>query len=91
MKNVVILGAGTAGTMMAHKLSQRLDRGNWQITIVDRDPVHYYQPGLLFIPFGVYQPDDVRRPRAHYLPHNVDYIQSDIENIDPAKKRVRLK
>lgn len=91
MKNLVILGAGTAGTMMAHKLSQRLDRGNWQITIVDRDPVHYYQPGLLFIPFGVYQPDDVRRPRAHYLPHTVDYILSDIENIDPAKKRVRLK
>jgi sulfide:quinone oxidoreductase len=90
MKNLVILGAGTAGTMMAHKLAQRLDRASWKITIVDRDPVHYYQPGLLFIPFGVYGADDIRRPKAQYLPHTVEYIQSGIELIETDKKRVRL-
>jgi sulfide:quinone oxidoreductase len=90
MKNIVILGAGTAGTMMAHKLSHRLDSNAWKITIVDRDPVHYYQPGLLFIPFGIYQPDDVRRPKAHFIPHTVEYIQSGIEAIEADKKRVRL-
>jgi sulfide:quinone oxidoreductase len=90
MKNLVILGAGTAGTMMANKLAHRLDLNSWRITIVDRDPIHYYQPGLLFIPFGIYQAEDVRRPRIQYLPHSVEYIQSGIEAIEPDKKRVRL-
>lgn len=90
MKNIVILGAGTAGTMMAHKLCHRLDRNAWKITVVDRDPVHYYQPGLLFIPFGIYQADDVRRPKAHFLPSEIEFIQSGIEAIEPDKKRVRL-
>jgi sulfide:quinone oxidoreductase len=90
MKKIVILGAGTAGTMMSHKLRRHLDRDAWQITVVDRDPVHYYQPGLLFIPFGVYQADDVRRPKAKYLPHGVEFVQSGIEAIEPDRKRVRL-
>jgi sulfide:quinone oxidoreductase len=51
MKNVVILGAGTAGTMMANKLSRHLNRNEYKITVVDKEENHYYQPGFLFIPF----------------------------------------
>jgi len=55
MKKLVILGAGTAGTMMANKLRKALEREEWSITIVDQFKTHYYQPGFLFIPFGIYQ------------------------------------
>jgi len=55
MKKLLILGAGTAGTMMANKLRRSLDE-SWRITIIDKDPLHYYQPGFLFVPFGMYQP-----------------------------------
>ena len=54
MKKLLILGAGTAGTMLANKLSHELNPDNWKITIVDQDEVHYYQPGFLFIPFVIY-------------------------------------
>ena len=54
MKKLVILGAGTAGTMMLNKLHHELDKEEWEITIVDQYKTHYYQPGFLFIPFGIY-------------------------------------
>jgi sulfide:quinone oxidoreductase len=50
MKQLVVLGARTAGTMVANRLRRRLDRDAWRIVIVDRDDVHRYQPGFLFIP-----------------------------------------
>ena len=46
MKRLVILGAGTGGTVMANLLRKRLRRDDWAITVIDRDDEHYYQPGL---------------------------------------------
>lgn len=64
MKTFLILGAGTGGTMVANKMAQALDSKEWRIMIVDKDESHYYQPGFLFIPFGVYSPADVVKPNA---------------------------
>ena len=61
MKNILILGGGTAGTMMANKFFKALDRQEWQITIVDQHKTHYYQPGFLFIPFGITPRSGTRR------------------------------
>ena len=94
MRHLVILGAGTAGTVMASRLARSLRRdiaaGTTRITIVDQDPVHVYQPGLLFIPFGVYSTDQAVRDRAAQLPKTVRYVQSAIERLDPATDTVTL-
>ena len=90
MKTLLILGAGTGGTMVANKMVQNLDLQEWRIVIVDRDENHYYQPGLLFIPFGIYAPGDVVKPKRNFLPPQVEMIFSDIEAIEPQEKRVRL-
>ncbi len=90
MKTLLILGAGTGGTMVANKMVQNLDLQEWRIIIVDRDENHYYQPGLLFIPFGIYAPGDVVKPKRNFLPPQVEMIFSDIEAIEPQEKRVRL-
>src|SRR6266508_1005151 len=52
MRRLLVLGAGTAGTMVVNKLRHRLDPADWDITVVDQHDRHYYQPGYLFIPFG---------------------------------------
>lgn len=68
MKTFLILGAGTGGTMVANKMAAVLDPAEWRIIIVDRDETHYYQPGFLFIPFGIYKPSDVIKPKHNFLP-----------------------
>lgn len=89
-KKLLILGAGTGGTVMANLFARRLDRKEWSITVVDRDDVHYYQPGQLFIPFGIYGRDDIMRTRSEFLPKGVAFVVSGIERIDPKASAVLL-
>ena len=91
MRKILILGAGTGGTMMANHLARKLDRKQWTITVVDEHHTHYYQPGFLFIPFGIYQPEDVIREKAAFLPKSVEFVQAAVETIQPAKSQVLLK
>jgi sulfide:quinone oxidoreductase len=90
MQRLLVLGAGTAGTMVVNKIRQRLDRHEWQITIVDQDDVHLYQPGLLFVPFGGYRYDEIVKPRARFIPDGVDLILGEIDRVDVDTKSVRL-
>jgi len=90
MKNLLILGGGTAGTMVANRMTRLLDSNEWHITIVDQHETHYYQPGFLFIPFGMYSRNDVIKPRRDFIPPNVEMIMSPIELIEPEHNRVRL-
>lgn len=90
MKRIVILGAGTAGTMMANKLRNTLDREEWDITIVDQFKTHYYQPGFLFIPFGIYNKQDVIKPKSDFIPAGVNMIYSVIDRIEAKSNKVHL-
>jgi len=90
MKKIVILGAGTGGTIMANKLRKVLSRDQWEITIVDKDKTHYYQPGFLFIPFGIYNKNDVIKPKSDFLPPGVQVIYNGIDKIEPNENRVLL-
>ena len=94
MKRILILGAGTAGTTLANRLDRLLRREirahRLRITVVDQDDKHLYQPGLLFLPFGIYGPEQLVRPRARQLRHAVEYVQSPIEEIDADGNTVLL-
>jgi len=90
VKTFLILGAGTAGTMMANKIARRLDLEEWKIIIVDREPAHYYQPGFLFVPFGYYTKEDVTKTKKQFISNKVEFVISDIERIDPDNQKVFL-
>jgi len=90
VKRLLVLGAGTAGTVVVNKLRPRLDPAEWQITIVDQDACHHYQPGYLFIPFGIYRRRDVERPRRDFIPAGVEMVLGRIEEIDPQAQRVTV-
>jgi sulfide:quinone oxidoreductase len=88
MKNLVILGAGTAGTMMANHLVSKLPKKDWKITIVDQFTTHYYQPGFLFLPFDIYTTKQVKKDGQKFIPKDVNYIQKKIEFIISDKNTV---
>jgi sulfide:quinone oxidoreductase len=90
MKTFLVLGAGAAGTMVARKMASRLDSREWKVVMVDRDEKHYYQPGFLFVPFGMYKESDVIQPKRKFIPSNIEFIISDIEIIEPDNNRVTL-
>ncbi len=88
MTRLLILGAGTAGTMAANLLRSRLDR-TWSITVVDRDHDHHYQPGYLFVPFWM-KPKRVVKDRRAYIPQGVDFIEEGIVRVVPEERYVDL-
>ena len=90
MREMLILGGGTAGTIMANKLASALSAGDWRITVVDGTEEHYYQPGFLFVPFGIYRMSDIVKPRRQFLPGRINFILSGIDRIDAEKKTVML-
>ena len=90
MKRLLVLGGGTAGTMVVNKLRPRLPRDEWQITVVDQRDVHYYQPGYLFIPFGAYGPDEVVKPTKRFIPEGVDLVHGEIDRVVADENKVVL-
>ncbi len=90
MQKLLILGGGTAGTMMANKLIKALNNEEWEITIVDKYRTHYYQPGFLFIPFGIYNRHDVEKPKSNFFPAGVKVIYNDVDKIEPEQNQVLL-
>jgi len=91
MKKIVILGAGTGGSIMANKLKKALNLNAWNITVVDKEPNHYYQPGFLFIPFGIYKKNTVSKPKKKFIPKGVDFILAEIDRVEPDLKKVFLR
>lgn len=68
MKRLLVLGGGTAGTIVANKLRRRLAEDEWSITVVDKDDAHVYQPSLLLVPFGAERPGRLVKSRGRFLP-----------------------
>ncbi|MBI5858399.1 MAG: NAD(P)/FAD-dependent oxidoreductase [Sphingobacteriales bacterium] len=91
MKRLVILGAGTAGTMMTNHLHKELDKMGWKLTIIDEREEHYYQPGYLFLPFDIYEPEDIVKPIKKFIPREVRLLTDKIEKIDAEKSLVKMR
>ncbi len=94
MTQIVILGGGTAGTIMANRLARtyrdRLSRGTMGITLVDQDDAHVFQPGLLFLPFGMVQAKSLFKARSAFIPRQVRYVIGEIDRVSPDDDRVYL-
>lgn len=91
MRKVVILGGGTAGTIIANKLRAAYPADQLALTLVDQDDQHHYQPGYLFLPFGQLSPGQVVRARHSFIPDGVDLVLCGVDRVDAAAKTVQLR
>jgi sulfide:quinone oxidoreductase len=88
--HIVILGSGTAGTLTANRLRRKYDEGECRITVIDQDDDHLYQPGLLFVPFGLAQPHHLVRSRTRQLHDGIDYKRARIDRVDLEARTVHF-
>jgi sulfide:quinone oxidoreductase len=89
-KRLLILGGGTGGTLLANRLRRRHAEHELKIDVVDRDNRHIYQPGLLFVPFGLADPEQIVRPRRRQLRPGIGFHQQEIESVSVSEQRVHL-
>jgi sulfide:quinone oxidoreductase len=87
---IVILGSGTGGTLVANRLRRTYSRDEATITVVDRDDAHVYQPGLLFVPFGLAHAPDIVRPRGRQLHDGIEFVVSEVDHVDIDDNSVHL-
>jgi sulfide:quinone oxidoreductase len=89
-KHAVILGGGTGGTLVANRLRKRFKEAELAITVVDQDDVHVYQPGLLFVPFGLSHLDDIVRPRQRQLRRGIEFVCAPVDRVEITEDVVYL-
>lgn len=75
---------------MANHLSKKLPTNEWQITIVDKEKTHYYQPGYLFVPFDIYQPEQIVKSIDQFIPKGVKLVREPIDRIAKDEDQVYL-
>jgi sulfide:quinone oxidoreductase len=90
-KNLLILGGGTAGTMIANKMLKKLSPDEWNITIVEREKDHYYQPGFLFVPFGYLTRKEIVKKGSDFISKGINLICNETEKIDAEGNSIALK
>src|SRR5205823_2773339 len=90
MRRIVVLGGGTGGTLIANRLRRLLGQGAAEIVVIDSDDRHVYQPGLLFIPFGLASPASLTRPRHSQLRPGIEFRCAEVDRVDLDQNKVWL-
>ncbi len=91
MRHVVILGGGTAGTMIANRLRKQYPTVDMCITVIDHDDQHVYQPGFLFLPFGKSTRKKIVKKRSAQLADGITFLEAEILRVDADANTVFLR
>ena len=83
---VLIIGAGTAGIMVAAQLKKKKVGS---IGIIDPAKTHHYQPAWTLVGAGTYDYKKTARPMKDLIPKGVEWIQKAVSNLDPKKNSVQ--
>ena len=89
-QRVIVLGGGTGGTLVANRLRRIFDAEELEILVVDQDDRHVYQPGLLFVAFGLSHTEDIVRPRSQQLSHDIGFVEAAVDGVDIQANSVSL-
>jgi NADH dehydrogenase len=85
---VVIVGGGFAGLNAAKRLARR----PVELTVIDRENYHLFQPLLYQVATGALSPGDIAQPIRHVLGgrSNVRVIQGEVGSVDLSGRLVEL-
>lgn len=87
-KHIVIAGGSIGGLTVAAQLKKAVPQAN--VTLIEPNDTHYYQPGFTLIGADVYKPDDVVMQQASLIPAGVKWVKDRVSAFDPEHNNVRL-
>lgn len=97
-EKVLILGAGYAGSVVANVLARefrnKIAREELEITILDKTDLNINQGGFTFIPFELYTPEEITRPRKKLISPRVNTFfgkDGEVTAVDLKNKEVTVK
>jgi len=82
MKRVLIIGSGDAGVILANHLDTR----EFDVTIVDKSELHYYQPWFLYVAFKGSR-RKIWKPNADLLKPGITFVQDEIREVNLDQKK----
>ncbi|PBJ01950.1 FAD/NAD(P)-binding oxidoreductase [Pseudomonas sp. ACN5] len=86
--DIVVIGGGTAGIGLVASLLKRSPHLN--ITVIEPDSRHFYQPAWTLVGGGAYNVENTVRPMASVMPRGVNWVQAAVTGIDPDHGRLIL-
>jgi sulfide:quinone oxidoreductase len=94
MEQVVVVGGGVGGTLVANLISRKLrdeiDSGRAMVTVVDESGSHVYQPGFMYIAMGGERAERIRQPERSLLDQRVELVVGRAIAIKESERVVRL-
>ncbi len=92
MKKILIVGGGTGGNILANRLQKDRRRllFDLQITVVDAESEHLYQPGLLFLPFGMTTREKIIRTKRKLFKDDIQLVAQAAVGLDTAARSLTL-
>lgn len=87
-RTVVVLGAGTGGLVVAHRLRRLLDKGD-RVVLVDRESTYWYAPSFLWVMTGARQPERITADLRRVRRRGIELLTAEVLDVDPERRRVK--
>jgi NADH dehydrogenase FAD-containing subunit len=84
--NVIILGGGVGGIVVANELGQELPNGH-KIVLVERSGEHAFSASFLYLMTGERRPEQVKKPLRSLIHPKVTIVQDEVTGIDIANHK----
>jgi len=86
--DIVVIGGGSAGIGLLASLLKRDPHLN--ITLIEPNDTHYYQPAWTLVGGGAYDVKKTARPMADVLPDGVTWVQASVAELLPDEQTLVL-
>ncbi|MBI1267789.1 MAG: NAD(P)/FAD-dependent oxidoreductase [Cryomorphaceae bacterium] len=86
---IVIIGGGTAGIMVASQLLKKDSK--LDIAIIEPSDKHFYQPAWTLVGAGTYDMAKTERPMSSVMPSGVSWIKEYADSFQPEENAITMK
>ncbi|MGQ4834015.1 MAG: NAD(P)/FAD-dependent oxidoreductase [Candidatus Asgardarchaeia archaeon] len=93
--NILVVGAGDGGTIFSNSLVKHLKReikrGEVNITLIDKNDFHYYQPANLYVAFKGHDYRKYMKPQKDLLRSSINFLVDEVIKLDPDNRFVETR